>query len=44
MGCYNDMEDEDEEGTAKLSDEDMEELIQEIRDQILREYNLLKRK
>ena len=37
-------EDEDEEGTAKISDEDMEELIQEIRDQILREYNLLKRK
>ena len=36
--------DEDEEESVKLSDDDMEELIQEIRDQILREYNLLKRK
>ena len=37
-------EDHDEESTTKISDEDMEKLIQEIRDQILREYNLLKRK
>ena len=37
-------EDDDDDDVVKLSEEDMERLVQEIRQQILREYNLLKRK
>ena len=37
-------EHEDDDDVVKLSEEDMERLVQEIRQQILREYNLLKRK